>query len=53
MFVSMIDDIVFGENRDTGFPNLSTKNFVKFHLIPLPKKPPPCRDLRNLYNGSA
>ena len=28
-------------SRSTTFPSLSNKNFVKFHLIPLVKNPPP------------
>lgn len=35
-----------------GFPSLLTKNFVKFHLSALNKKPP-CAVLRKLNNGIA
>lgn len=43
---------VVGANLLTGWPFLSTKNLVKFHLIALPKKPF-CFSFKYLYNGMA
>src|SRR5204863_13522 len=35
--------VVVGANRDRTAPNLSTRNFVKFHFMLLPSSPPFCR----------
>lgn len=44
---------VVGANRSTGCPFLSTKNFVKFHLMPFKPKKPCCFSFKYLYNGMA
>jgi hypothetical protein len=43
---------VVGAYRSTTLPSLSTRNLVKFHLIPSPRKPPFC-DFKYLNNGPA
>lgn len=48
---SILDGEVMGAYRSTTLPSLSTKNLVKFHLMPLPRSPPFC-DFRYLYRGA-
>ena len=49
---SILNGDVVGAYRSTTFPSLSTRNLVKFHFIPSPKRPP-LLDFKNLQRGAA
>lgn len=51
-FFSISFGEVLGEWRSTGFPFLSTINFVKFHLMPS-NSMPPCSFFKYCHNGWA
>ena len=51
MSSSILRGDVVGAYLSTTFPSLSTRNFVKFHLMPSPNNPPFC-NFKNLQRGA-